>query len=135
MRAFLVRENIALVDLVGACAIIHSDDAIQVQRLNQEVAKAMSAANRMGLAVERAQAIKWLTLNPAISLGLDDQIGSVEVGKNADFVLWSGDPFSVYSRAEKVWIDGALRYDIRDPSIRPTSDFNLGLFETQEVRP
>ena len=131
----MVRENIALVDLVGACAIIHSDDAIQIQRLNQEVAKAMSAANRMGLAVDRAQAIKWLTLNPAISLGLDDQIGSIEEGKNADFVLWSGDPFSVYSRAEKVWIDGALRYDISDPSVRPTSDFNLGLFESREIQP
>ena len=56
-------------------------------------------------------AIKWITINPAWALGLDDRIGSLEAGKNADVVLWSGDPFSVYTRAEKVWIDGALLFD------------------------
>ncbi len=131
----MVRENIALVDYAGACAIIHSDDAIQVQRLNQEVAKAMSAANRMGLDVGRAEAIRWLTLNPAKSLGLDDRIGSIEQGKNADFVLWDRDPFSVYARAEKVWIDGYLRFDRGDPAVRPTSDFNIGILSPLEDRP
>ncbi len=131
----MVRENIALVDYANACAIIHSDDAIQVQRLNQEIAKAMSAANRMGLEVDRAQAIQWLTLNAAKALGLADKIGSIEAGKNADFVLWDSDPFSVYARAEKVWIDGALRYDHADKSIRPTSDFNIGILSAEEDRP
>jgi len=131
----MVRENIALIDSIGACAIIHSDDPVQVQRLNQEIAKAMSAANRMGLDVDRAQAMRWLTLNPAISLGVDDETGSIEPGKNADFVLWDRDPFSVYARAEKVWIDGALRYDLRDRYVRPTSDFNLGILRPQEDRP
>jgi imidazolonepropionase-like amidohydrolase len=131
----MVRENIALVDYANACAIIHSDDAIQVQRLNQEIAKAMSAANRMGLEVDRAQAIKWLTLNAAKALGLADKVGSIEAGKNADFVLWDSDPFSVYARVEKVWIDGALRYDHTDKSIRPTSDFNIGILAAEEDRP
>lgn len=131
----MVRENIALVDHANACAIIHSDDAIQIQRLNQEAAKAMSAGRRMGLDISRAKAIGWATLNPAIALGLEKQIGSLESGKNADLVLWSGDPFSVYSLAEKVWIDGALRFDRQDPSVQPTSDFNLGILNAQESRP
>ncbi|MEP5566829.1 MAG: amidohydrolase family protein [Halioglobus sp.] len=131
----MVRENIALVDYAGACAIVHSDDGIQTQRLNQEVAKALSAANRMGLKIDRARAITWLTLNPARSLGLEETIGSIEEGKNADLVLWDSDPFSVYARTEKVWIDGALRYDREDSSVRPTSDFNLGIIAPEEDRP
>ena len=131
----MVRENIALVDYANACAIIHSDDPIQVQRMNQEVAKAMSAGRRMGLDISRAKAIGWATLNPAISLGLEDRIGSLESGKNADIVLWSADPLSVYSLAEKVWIDGALRFDRNDPSVQPTSDFNLGILHAEESRP
>ena len=95
----------------------------------------MSSANAMGMQVDRGRAIRWLTLNAAKSLGLDDRIGSVEVGKNADFVLWDQDPFSVYALAQKVWIDGALRYDIDDASVRPTSDFNLGIINPEEDRP
>ena len=131
----MVRENLALVDHAQACAIIHSDDPIQVQRLNQEIAKAMSAGNRMGLNISHAKAIGWGTLNAAKSLGLDDRIGSLEVGKNADLVLWSGEPLSVYSNAEKVWIDGALRFDRADASVQPTSDFNLGILTEGEARP
>lgn len=131
----MVRENIALVDYVKGCAIIHSDDPIQIQRLNQEVAKAMSAGNRLGLELTGAQAIKWATLNPARSLGLDDKIGSIAEGKNADLVLWDADPMSVYAHAEKVWIDGSLRFDRLDPTVAPTSDFNLGILQAGEVRP
>ena len=79
------------------------------------------------------QAIKWLTINPAWALGLDDRIGSLEPGKNADLVLWSGDPFSVYTRAEKVWIDGALRFDRAAPATRWRTDFELG-FVPAETR-
>ena len=131
----MIRENLALVDFAGACAIIHSDDPVQGQRLNQEVAKAMSAANRLGLEVNRAQAISWLPSNPARSLGLDDRIGTIEVGKNADFVLWNGDPFSVYALADAVWIDGAQRFSRDNRAIRPTSDFNVGILAPGENRP
>jgi imidazolonepropionase-like amidohydrolase len=93
----MVRENLALIDYMQACAVIHSDDSIQVQRLDQEVAKAMSAGNRMGLEISSGRAIRWVTLNVAKSLGLDDQIGSLAPGKNADIVLWSQHPLSVYS--------------------------------------
>jgi len=131
----MVEENIALVDYAKACAVIHSDDPIQVQRLNQEVAKAMTSGNKLGLGLTAADAIKWATLNPAKSLGLDDKIGSLKVGKNADLVLWDANPMSVYAHAEKVWIDGSLRFDRLDPSVQPTSDFNLGILEAGEVRP
>ena len=131
----MVRENAALVELAGACAIIHSDDEIQIQRLPQEAGKVMSAANRMGMKVDRGIAIKWLTYNSAKSLGLEDRIGSLAPGMNADVVLWNGDPFSVYTKADKVWIDGALRFDRNDSSISPTSDFNLGIINPEEDRP
>jgi imidazolonepropionase-like amidohydrolase len=64
-----------------------------------------------GINITEDQAIKWLTINPAWALGLDDRVGSIEVGKNADVVLWSGNPFSVYSKAEKVWVDGAMLFE------------------------
>jgi imidazolonepropionase-like amidohydrolase len=122
-----IRENIALVDRANACAIVHSDDPNGEQRLNQEAAKALRAAAEAGLAIDRAQAVKWLTLNAAKALGIDKVTGSLEPGKNADVVLWSGDPFSVYSRAEQVFIDGALIYDRNDPGKQPRRDFITGL--------
>jgi imidazolonepropionase-like amidohydrolase len=121
-----VKANMALVDHAGARVIVHSDDPSGSQRLNQEAAKAMAAGAEIGLPVSEDQAIKWLTINPAWALGLDDRIGSLETGKNADIVLWTGDPFSVYSKPEKVWIDGALLYDRLDPSEQWRTDFELG---------
>ncbi|WP_426170146.1 amidohydrolase [Sandarakinorhabdus sp. DWP1-3-1] len=121
-----IRENIALVDHAGACAIVHSDDANGIQRLNQEAAKAMAAGNRMGFAITPEHAWTWLSLNPAKGLGIADRTGSLEPGKMADVVLWNGNPFSVYSRPEKVWIDGAVMYDWADAKRRPMADFELG---------
>ena len=69
---------------------------------------------------------EWLTSNPAKALGIFDKTGSLRAGKMADVVLWNGDPFSVYSRPERVWIDGAEMYDMNDPHRRPVSDFELG---------
>jgi imidazolonepropionase-like amidohydrolase len=121
-----IRENIALVDKAGACAIVHSDDANGIQRLNQEAAKAMAAGNRMGLGITPEHAVTWFTLNPAKGLGIADRTGSLEPGKMGDVVLWNASPFSVYARAERVWIDGALLYDWADPDRRPIADFELG---------
>ena len=121
-----VRANMALLDHAGVRTIVHSDDASGEQRLNQEAAKGMAEGNRIGVPVTEDEAIKWLTINPAWALGLDDRIGSIVAGKDADVVLWSGDPFSVYSRAEKVWIDGALLFDRLDPAQRWRTDFELG---------
>ena len=125
-----IRENIPLVDRANACAIVHSDDPNGEQRLNQEAAKALRAAAEAGLTIDRSQAVKWLTLNPAKALGIDKVTGSLETGKNADVVVWSGDPFSVYSRAEQVFIDGALMYDRNDPARQPRRDFITGLTTT-----
>ena len=127
----MVRENIALVDKAGACAIVHSDSATGIQHLNQEAAKVMAAANRAGMNVTRAQAMTWLSLNPARALGIDEQTGSLEAGKMADVVVWNGDPFSVYAKAEKVYIDGALVFDRNNPELQPVSDFSLGLFQKE----
>ena len=121
-----VRGNMALVDHAGARVITHSDDPSGSQRLNQETAKAMAAGAEIGIPISDEQAIKWMTINPAWALGLDDKIGSLEAGKNADVVLWSGNPFSVYSKPEKVWVDGALLYDRLDPSQQWRTDFELG---------
>ena len=121
-----IRENIALVDKAGACAIVHCDDADGIQRLNQEAAKAMAAGNRMGLGITPEHAVTWFTLNPAKGLGIADRTGSLEPGKMGDVVLWSASPFSVYARPERVWIDGALMYDWADPARRPMADFELG---------
>jgi imidazolonepropionase-like amidohydrolase len=133
-----IRENIAMVARAGACAVVHSDSADGIQRLNQEAAKGMAAGNRAGLSITPEDAIRWLTINPARSLGIERETGSLEVGKMADVVVWSGNPFSVYTRAERVYIDGALAFDRQDPARQPQSDFTLGLREgatTQEVKP
>ncbi|WP_129791088.1 amidohydrolase [Sphingosinicella sp. CPCC 101087] len=121
-----VNENIPLVHNAGACAIVHSDDPNGIQRLNQEAAKALADGRRMGIDISDAVAWRWLTFNPARALGIDEETGSLRVGKRADVVLWNGDPFSVYSRPQQVWIDGALLYDMNDPRLRPVSDFELG---------
>ena len=121
-----IMQNAALIDAAGACAIIHSDSPEGIQRLNQEAAKAMAAGRRMGMAISDAQAMAWITANAAEALGIAEQTGSLTLGKAADAVLWDRHPFSVYARAEKVWIDGHLYYDRTDPVRQPVSDFDLG---------
>jgi imidazolonepropionase-like amidohydrolase len=121
-----INENIPLVHNAGACAIVHSDDANGIQRLNQEAAKALADGRRMGIKISDEVAWTWLSYNPAKALGIADKTGSLKPGKMADLVLWNGNPLSVYTRPEKVWIDGALMYDANDPKKRPVSDFELG---------
>ncbi len=121
-----IRENAALVDKAGACAIIHSDDSLGIQRLNQETAKVMGAAARVGVEIPAERAIQWITRNAAKSLGIDDVTGTLEAGKMADVVVWNGNPFSVYSKAERVYIDGALAYERGNDALNPVTDFTLG---------
>jgi imidazolonepropionase-like amidohydrolase len=127
-----IQENIALVDRPqGSCAIVHSDSSEGIQRLNQEAAKAMSSGNRAGMHITPEHAIQWITANAAKSLGIQDRTGTLEAGKMADVVIWSGNPFSVYAKAGQVFIDGALVYDRDNPDLQPVSDFELG--QLQEV--
>jgi imidazolonepropionase-like amidohydrolase len=121
-----IKENIPFVDKAGACAIVHSDDANGIQRLNQEAAKALADGPRAGYNITDAYAWRWLSSNPARSLGIADRTGSLKAGKMADVVLWNGNPFSTYTRPDRVWIDGALMYDAANPRLRPVSDFELG---------
>jgi imidazolonepropionase-like amidohydrolase len=129
-----IRENIALVHNAGACAIVHSDDENGIQRLNQEAAKAIGAGRRMGINIPEEIAWEWLSYNPAKAMGIADRTGSLKVGKMADVVLWNGDPFSVYTRPERIWIDGALLYDAHDPKRRPVMDFELGQIGAGDVK-
>ncbi|AIT80195.1 amidohydrolase [Novosphingobium pentaromativorans] len=121
-----IPENAALLQKQGVCVIIHSDSANGIQRLNQEAAKAQADGRRIGIDIPDAEVVSWFTYNPAKAMGVADRTGSLETGKMADVVLWNGNPLSVYTRPEKVWIDGALMYDALDPKRRPVSDFELG---------
>jgi imidazolonepropionase-like amidohydrolase len=132
-----IRENIAMVDAAVSkdgkrgCAIVHSDDPYGIQRLNQEAAKAMAAGRRAGYVIRDEDAIAWITSNPAKAIGIGELTGSLEPGKAADLVLWNGTPFSSYARADRVYIDGKLRFDRFTPK-PPESDFALGLAPPEE---
>jgi len=129
-----IQENIAIVDRpAGSCSVVHSDSSEGIQRLNQEASKAMTRGQQAGMEIPEERAIGWITSNAARSLGVADRTGSLEPGKMGDVVLWSGNPFSVYTRADQVFIDGALVFDRNDPALQPVSDFELG--QLQEVRP
>jgi len=130
-----VQENIALVDRPqNSCAIVHSDSEEGIQRLNQEAAKVMAHAKLAGMDIAPERAIRWVTENPAKALGILDRTGTLENGKMADVVLWNGNPFSVYAKADQVYIDGARVYDRNDATRQPESDFMLGQGATGGVR-
>ena len=126
--------NIAIVDQARegiGCAIVHSDSASGIQRLNQEAAKALAAGRKAGFDITEGRAMTWITKNPAKSLGILDQTGTLEQGKDADIVIWSGNPFSVYTKAEKVFIDGALAFD-KATNFMPYTDFDIGVKEWED---
>jgi len=122
-----IPENLALLTEAGVPAILHTDDDMGVQLMNQDAARAMHAGRAAGIDIAPDEALRWITANPAWALGIDDRVGTLEEGKNADVVIWSGDPFSVYTHADQVFIDGALVYDRGRVDRRPRSDFELGI--------
>jgi imidazolonepropionase-like amidohydrolase len=99
--------NAALMNQVGVVTAINSDDAEMARRLNQEAAKTVKYGG-----VSEEDAWKMVTLNPAKLLHLDHRMGSIRVGKDADLVLWSDNPLSIYARVEKTMVDGIFYYDI-----------------------
>lgn len=117
--------NAGLIEAAGARAIIHSDSADGIQRLNQEAAKALFRAREAGLAIPDEAALRWITLNPAWAMGVDALTGSLDPGKQADVVLWDRHPFSGYARALRVWADGVVTYDAKTGPAEP-SDFEVG---------
>jgi imidazolonepropionase-like amidohydrolase len=99
--------NAALMHQMGVTVAMNSDDAEMARRLNQEAAKAVKYGG-----VSETEAIKMVTLNPARLLRIDDRVGSLAPGKDADFVIWSGPPLSVYARAEQTYVDGACYFSL-----------------------
>lgn len=103
---YAIPYNAALMQQAGVVVAINSDDAEMARRLNQEAAKAVKYGN-----VSEVDALKMVTLNPAMLMHLDDRMGSIRPGKDADLVLWSDHPLSIYALAETTWIEGAPFYD------------------------
>lgn len=99
--------NGALMTDVGVLVSFNSDSNELARRLNTEASKAV----RYG-GLDPHEALKLVTLNPARQLRIDDRVGSLEVGKDADFAIWSGDPLSTYSRCEQTWIEGACYFNL-----------------------
>jgi imidazolonepropionase-like amidohydrolase len=124
-----IEEAPALLAAEGVKVAIHSDSGEGIQRLNQEAGKALFTGLAAGLEVSREDALRWVTADPAWMLGIEREVGTLEVGKRADIVAWDRDPFSVYAKAVSVWIDGAQVLDTereRREGRVPWSDFELG---------
>jgi imidazolonepropionase-like amidohydrolase len=98
--------NAAIMTRAGVVVSMNSDSDERARRLNIEAAKAMHWGD-----LTEEQALKLVTLNPAIQLGIQERVGSIEVGKDADVAIWNAHPFSVYSRVDKTFIDGDIYFD------------------------
>ncbi|MBO0341597.1 MAG: amidohydrolase family protein [Bacteroidota bacterium] len=106
--------NAAIMSSQGVTVAINSDDAEMSRRLNQEAAKTVKYGG-----MSEIEAWKMVTLNPAKLLHLDDRVGSIEEGKDADVVLWTDHPLSVYAKAEKTLIEGKVYFDLeKDKKLR-----------------
>jgi imidazolonepropionase-like amidohydrolase len=101
-----ITYNAAMLLSQGVLTCIHSDDAEQGRRLNQEAGKSVKNGG-----ISETEALKLVTLNTAIILHLDDRMGSIKAGKDADLVLWTDNPLSVYARANKTMVDGTIYFD------------------------
>jgi len=125
--------NAAILNHNGVINSINSDSDELIRHLNHEAAKTV----RYG-GVSQNDALRMITINPAIQLGIADKVGSIEVGKQADFAIWSAYPLSIYSIAEKTYVDGVLRFDREnDPSDMrrsPRSSESFTTFFTQSGR-
>jgi imidazolonepropionase-like amidohydrolase len=128
-----IPENAALFAASGGRAVIHSDSAINIQRLNQDAAKAMWAGRHAGLEIDEDQALRWITAHPAWMLGIHEVTGTLESGKRADVVIWNAHPFSVYARADTVIQGGEIVY--QRAAGRPLTDFELGNSGAQGATP
>ncbi|TAE23113.1 MAG: amidohydrolase [Cytophagales bacterium] len=115
--------NAAIMHRQGVLVSINSDDAEMARRLNQEAAKAVEYG-----AVNEAEAWKMVTLNPAKLLHLDNRLGSIRAGKDADLVLWNTNPLAIYARPEKTIIDGTVYFDLQ------TEDAKRDALQTERAR-
>ncbi len=121
-------ENGAALERAGADFGYHTDDGITDSRLFLR-----SAAFGMRSGVSRAKAIEAMTLAGARMLDLEDRVGSLDVGKDADFIILNGDPFSVYTRIEQTWVEGDKVFDFNDPKERGFATGGLDVFRETNV--
>ena len=118
--------NAAVMNSYGVNVSINSDSGELIRHLNHEAAKTMKYGN-----VSREDALKMITINPAMQMGIDKMTGSLEVGKDADFAIWSGDPLSIYAICEKTYVDGVVYFDRDNDSddmrlaINPNETYDL----------
>jgi imidazolonepropionase-like amidohydrolase len=111
---YAIPYNAALMQQAGVVVALNSDDAEMSRRLNQEAGKMVKYGG-----VSESDALKMITLNPARLLHLDDRMGSIRAGKDADVVLWDQHPLSVYAQAQTTWVDGIPYFDRdRDRELR-----------------
>lgn len=108
-----IPQNAYLMAINGMDVAINSDDAEMARRLNQEASKSIAYTP-----MSEEEALKMVTLNPAKMLHVDNRVGSIKVGKDADLVLWSDNPLSIYAKAEKTWVDGILEFDRSDEAAK-----------------
>jgi imidazolonepropionase-like amidohydrolase len=101
-----IPHNAAVMTRAGVVVSINSDSDERARRLNIDAAKMMKYGD-----LSEDEALRLITLNPAIQLGIQDRVGSIDVGKDADLAIWTGHPFSVYSRVETTFIDGDIFFD------------------------
>jgi imidazolonepropionase-like amidohydrolase len=121
--------NSAIMTRAGVVVSVNSDDAGRARRLNIDAAKMMKYGG-----LSEQEALRLVTLNPAIQLGIDNRTGSIDVGKDADLVIWNGHPFSVYSRVEQTYIDGELFFD-RDQDMKRRADLERERQELEKAEP
>jgi imidazolonepropionase-like amidohydrolase len=111
------KYNVRILMEAGVTVSLHSDNAQIASRMNWEAGKLL----RTGLTEE--QALSTVTLNAARVLAIDDRVGSLEAGKDADFVVWSGNPLSQFTRAEQTWVDGRRYFSLEeDAALREQVD-------------
>jgi cytosine/adenosine deaminase-related metal-dependent hydrolase len=117
MEAFdAIPYNAALMTERGVIVSVNSDDAQEARQLNQEAAKSMKNGH-----LSANDALKLITLNPAIQLGIDGRVGSIDVGKDADLAIYNHDPLSVYAVVQNTLIDGQVYFDRQKDIVgRPT---------------
>ena len=109
-----IPQNASIMHNEGITVAINSDDSEMSRRLNQEAAKSIKYGN-----VSEEDALKFVTLNPAKLLRIDDRVGSIREGKDADLVLWTDHPLSIYAKADKTLIEGVVYFDLeRDAELR-----------------
>jgi imidazolonepropionase-like amidohydrolase len=120
--------NAAILHKEGVLTCVNSDDAEMARRLNHEAAKAIKYGN-----LTEEEAWKLCTLNPAKMLHIDDKVGSIKEGKDADIVIWTGNPLSIYSEVTHTMIDGMVYYSMeRDAQCESMENYDYELIQIGE---